>query len=224
MKNKVMARFSRAQFERICNESSSVAEICRRLGYSVVSSAYRSVYKRAAAESVSLGHLAKSNRGRSFPKQRAPVDKVLQSGNRGWIKKVFLREGLLNNLCALCGMPPEWRGRPLVMRLDHIDGDSRNNVLDNLRLVCPNCDSQLPTFSGRNNTPKYTCIDCGGRVGKGSRRCIGCHNRALIRPTKITWPSLPELKARLKETTYESVARELGVSSNAIRKRLRNYG
>ncbi|GAA4159697.1 HNH endonuclease [Gryllotalpicola daejeonensis] len=52
--------------------------------------------------------------------------------------------------CALCGMPAEWNGAPLVFVLDHIDGNSQNNWRDNLRLVCPNCDSQLPTYKARN--------------------------------------------------------------------------
>jgi len=38
----------------------------------------------------------------------------------------------------------------LVLVLDHIDGDSRNNVRENLRMVCPNCDSQLPTYKSKN--------------------------------------------------------------------------
>ena len=33
---------------------------------------------------------------------------------------------------------------------DHIDGDATNNRRENLRLVCPNCDSQLPTYKSRN--------------------------------------------------------------------------
>jgi len=34
--------------------------------------------------------------------------------------------------------------------LDHIDGDSGHNARSNLRLICPNCDSQLPTYKSRN--------------------------------------------------------------------------
>jgi hypothetical protein len=34
--------------------------------------------------------------------------------------------------------------------LDHIDGNPDNNRRDNLRLACPNCDSQLPTYKSRN--------------------------------------------------------------------------
>lgn len=52
--------------------------------------------------------------------------------------------------CAICGSGIEWRGLPLVFILDHIDGDSTNNSRENLRMVCPNCDSQLPTFKSRN--------------------------------------------------------------------------
>ena len=52
--------------------------------------------------------------------------------------------------CAICHMPTEWQGRPLHLVLDHRDGDSSNNHRENLRLICPNCDSQLPTFKARN--------------------------------------------------------------------------
>ena len=52
--------------------------------------------------------------------------------------------------CVLCQIPDSWAGKPLVFVLDHVDGDSTNNRRENLRLVCPNCDSQLPTFKARN--------------------------------------------------------------------------
>ena len=52
--------------------------------------------------------------------------------------------------CAICRQPSLWNGMPLVLVLDHIDGDSTNNRRENLRLVCPNCDSQLETYKMRN--------------------------------------------------------------------------
>ncbi len=52
--------------------------------------------------------------------------------------------------CALCGLRSEWEGKPLRLVLDHVDGDATNNQRVNLRLVCPNCDSQLPTYKSRN--------------------------------------------------------------------------
>lgn len=65
----------------------------------------------------------------------------------------YVRDHVLDeqgHVCALCAQPLLWNGLPLSLVLDHIDGDSTNNRRDNLRMVCPNCDSQLPTYKMRN--------------------------------------------------------------------------
>ena len=43
-----------------------------------------------------------------------------------------------------------WNGKEINFVLDHIDGDASNSSRENVRLICPNCDSQLPTFKSRN--------------------------------------------------------------------------
>lgn len=58
--------------------------------------------------------------------------------------------------CAICRRTT-WAGQPMPLVLDHIDGNASNNAVVNLRLVCGNCNMQLPTFAGRNRgNGRYT--------------------------------------------------------------------
>ena len=54
-----------------------------------------------------------------------------------------------NNTCNHCGIT-EWRGRPITLEIDHIDGISDNNTRENLEGLCPNCHSITDTWRGRN--------------------------------------------------------------------------
>lgn len=78
------------------------------------------------------------------------IEKWLTTGflSRRAVKDFIFSEQ--ENKCAICSMENTWNGKPIVFILDHIDGNSENNSRENLRLVCPNCDSQLDTYKSKN--------------------------------------------------------------------------
>jgi hypothetical protein len=53
-------------------------------------------------------------------------------------------------ICAICKCPRIWNDKPLSFQLDHISGYRSDNSRTNLRLICPNCYSQTPTFGSKN--------------------------------------------------------------------------
>ncbi len=66
----------------------------------------------------------------------------------GSLRKRLLHES--NYKCNICNQGTEYNGKYLTLELDHIDGDNKNNTRENLRILCPNCHSQTPTFRARN--------------------------------------------------------------------------
>lgn len=51
--------------------------------------------------------------------------------------------------CEICGNT-KWNNQPIPLLVDHIDGNSSKNTFENLRIICPNCDAQLPTYKSKN--------------------------------------------------------------------------
>lgn len=100
------------------------------------------------------------------------------------IKKRLYKENILKEECVLCGQLPIWQGKPLVLRLDHINGDPDDYRLENLRILCPNCDSQTSTFTGRNIKRKRLIakgLDPDDPVNY-EKKTIPTHNYKYIKP------------------------------------------
>lgn len=84
--------------------------------------------------------------------RKIPLDKIL-SGDTPYtsshrLKLMLLHEGIFTHECCVCKLSV-WNGVPISLELDHIDGKHYNNKLENIRLLCPNCHSQTPTFRSK---------------------------------------------------------------------------
>lgn len=84
--------------------------------------------------------------GRSF---KEILVKDSTYSNTGALKRRLIQAGLLEAKC-LCCQNNEWLSKPIPLELDHINGISDDHRIGNLRLLCPNCHSQTPTYRGKN--------------------------------------------------------------------------
>jgi hypothetical protein len=127
------------------------------------------------------------------------------------LKSYLLRTNEIPYTCAICLCLPTHNNKDLVLQLDHINGVSTDNRLENLRWLCPNCHSQTDTFCGKNTKRTYIKKE---KIEKEPKP----------RPTKISWPTIDELQRLLWTKPATTIAKELGVSDKAVEKRAKKFG
>ena len=108
---------------------------------------------RVALAALGLDAPASSPPITSAERERAKRWLAEATPSQATLKKAVISAGLLEERCYSpgCSVTATWIGRPIVLHLDHIDGDRLNHHITNLRLLCPNCHSQTSTYCGRNN-------------------------------------------------------------------------
>lgn len=151
------------QLKECVKQSTSMFEVVEKLGLSKTGSVHQLVTRYVRELNLDTSHFSGSRNSSFIPTDKILVkDSTYRSNTR--LKDRILKEKLLEYKCSRCGIT-EWLGAPIVLQLDHVNGNNRDNELVNLRMLCPNCHSQTETYGGRNkNSPTntYSSLE-GGR-------------------------------------------------------------
>ena len=146
------------EFINIISRNSSLTAIAKEIGVTHCGS----ISRRIEMLKIDQSHIKTgldSNRGRKFGKssRRIPHELLFKENSRHGRRTAKFRiisDELIPYICQICGIYPLWNKKALVLILDHINGIHNDHRLENLRFLCPNCNSQTDTFSGRNKKYK----------------------------------------------------------------------
>ncbi len=151
-------RWTREVLAPVVAISTSVNDVVRRLGLDCVGGHQANIARRIKAHAIDTSHFTSVGRAehRRHGGRRRTAEELLVKeasaharripGQR--LKRAMQQLGYEEH-CALCGIEAMWLGCPLPLEVDHIDGDWRNNQIENLRLLCPNCHSTTDSYRGR---------------------------------------------------------------------------
>lgn len=219
-------RWNEDNLRSLVEQSDSFAAVLRALGLAIHAGNYKTLQKKISSIGLDTSHfLGKSWVGQraELPRVKIPLEDILVEGSAyatAHLRVRLLKEGIFTPECQSCRLS-EWQGFPIPLELDHVNGVSNDHRIENLRLLCPNCHALTPTWKGRNAKHPVSMCACGSEKTRAASQCAKC--AALRpRPTKIEWPPKETLRARVAVSNMSAVGRELGVSANAVKKRLRD--
>lgn len=151
-------RHSVEEFTKAVKESLSYRQVMEKLGIVPAGGNYSTVRRRVRKLNIDISHFTGHawNKGRKFPQRTKDIQDYLSnkvSILSFKLKKRLLSDKILEHRCFNCHLE-KWLENYIPLELHHIDGNSDNNELCNLQLLCPNCHALTQNYRGKNKKKK----------------------------------------------------------------------
>ena len=187
----IMVKYTKELLEKAARESESIAGVLRSVGIKYISGGIHAhISRRLKKFGIDTSHFTGQGhyKGKSTPNKLHAEDVFVLRETGGRQKRHILWRCLLEvgrgGVCEECGQGPLWEGKDLVLQIDHINGDFLDDREDNLRILCPNCHTQTPTFGrGGSNAGMSELVD----ERRLERRALGRAGSSPVPRTSIQY-------------------------------------
>jgi hypothetical protein len=221
MKNKYL----KENFEPIVLNSKNLTEVLIKLKMTTKGNSRETLKKYIREYNINISHFETiSERNKINGKFKKISLKNILIENSSYkttshLKNRLYDEGLKERKCEICGQNENWHGKHMSLIIDHINGINNDNRIENLRIVCPNCNATLPTH----------CMGFKKLSNKNKKKIIKSNNKINYLKNlshsqrKVERPSKEQLQNEIKTIGYCATGRKYGVSDNSIRKWMKYY-
>jgi len=218
--------YSKENLEKMVNESNNFSDVTRKLGLRPFYGNRQTVKKYIKLFNINTNHFRNYGTTNRNKNKKKLEDILVENSTYIYtsnLKEKLYNAGLKKRLCEICNQGEIWNNKKISLILDHINGVNNDNRIENLRIVCPNCNATLPTHGGKNvkhNEKKITKCKCGVITYGNNKTCISCSN---VKQRKVDRPEYTTLLEEIKTLGYVGTGKKYGVSDNAIRKWKKYY-
>ena len=161
-----VADYTTEEIQAFCNDSFSYAEVLRKAGRKQGGGAQKTLREKIELYNIDISHFTGQNWRKG--KTKKSDSRLLQQGlnqEKYLLEEVFVknspvtqkvlrgyieRHSVLEYKCQNCGCNGNWQGGKIALEVHHINGDNKDNRLENLQYLCPNCHALTDTYCGKN--------------------------------------------------------------------------
>jgi hypothetical protein len=186
-------RYTDKQLVEAVKTSYSISQVLKKIGLKEAGGSRQAIKLKIEKMHIECSHFTGQHHAKGSTHNRnkkIPLEKILVKNSkyaRCDLKKRLFKKKIFENKCYNCGLT-EWLEKPISCQLEHKNGNSTDNRLENLTLLCPNCHSQTDTFAGKNKKnknkrKKRCCKICNTEITQKSQSglCSPCFNKTRNR-------------------------------------------